>query len=73
MIGTIEKDVPRIAALMAGDVVFLVAGHPPMRGRKTFLEGLEGNVGPGEFSGLQRHSGKFTSAAISRIAGITSL
>jgi uncharacterized protein (TIGR02246 family) len=51
MIGTIENDVPRIAALMAEDVVFLVAGHPLMRGRKTFLEGLKGMLGQVNFQG----------------------
>ena len=33
-------DVDTVLGLMAGDVVFLVAGHPPMRGRSSFEIGL---------------------------------
>lgn len=33
-------DVETVLRLMAEDVVFLVAGHPPMRGRSTFEKGL---------------------------------
>jgi uncharacterized protein (TIGR02246 family) len=33
-------DVDTVLDLMAEDVVFLVAGHPPMRGRSTFERGL---------------------------------
>jgi uncharacterized protein (TIGR02246 family) len=51
MSATIEHDIPRIAALMSEDVVFLVAGHPPMRGRAQFLEGLKAMLGQVEFSG----------------------
>ena len=29
-------DVPRLLNMMADDVVFLVPGHPPMRGRENF-------------------------------------
>jgi uncharacterized protein (TIGR02246 family) len=35
-------DVKTVLSLMADDVVFLVAGHPPMRGRSTFERGLRG-------------------------------
>jgi uncharacterized protein (TIGR02246 family) len=31
-------DVEALAPLMAEDVVYLVAGRPPMRGRETFME-----------------------------------
>jgi ketosteroid isomerase-like protein len=31
---TASCDLPQLLALMAEDVVFLVAGQPPMRGRK---------------------------------------
>jgi uncharacterized protein (TIGR02246 family) len=31
-------DLPQVLDLMAEDVVFLVAGHPPMRGRDAFAE-----------------------------------
>lgn len=33
-------DVESVLQLMAEDVVFLVAGHPPMKGRGTFEKGL---------------------------------
>ena len=33
-------DVETVLGLMAEDVVFLVAGHPPMRGRSSFERGL---------------------------------
>ena len=33
-------DVATVLGLMAEDVVFLVAGHAPMRGRSTFESGL---------------------------------
>ena len=33
-------DVQRILTLMSDDVVFLVAGQPPMRGRQAFATGL---------------------------------
>ena len=38
---TAAGDVSRILPLMADDVVFLVAGGPPMRGRQQFADGLE--------------------------------
>lgn len=37
---TAAGDVDAVLALMAEDVVFLVAGHPPMRGRGSFESGL---------------------------------
>jgi uncharacterized protein (TIGR02246 family) len=39
---TAAGDVETILGLMAEDVVFLVPGHPPMRGRSTFECGLRG-------------------------------
>ena len=39
---TAAGDVNTVLALMAEDVVFLVAGHPPMRGRAAFEQGLRG-------------------------------
>lgn len=37
---TASGDVSRILGLMSEDVVFLVAGQPPMRGRQSFEKGL---------------------------------
>ncbi len=37
---TAAGDVDAVLALMADDVIFLVAGQPPMRGRGTFEQGL---------------------------------
>ena len=37
---TAEGDVDTILGLMCEDVVFLVAGHEPMRGRQAFADGL---------------------------------
>jgi uncharacterized protein (TIGR02246 family) len=39
---TAAGDVNTILRLMAEDVVFLVAGHPPMCGRSGFEQGLRG-------------------------------
>ena len=39
---TATGDVDTVLKLMADDVVFLVAGHPPMRGRSSFERGLRG-------------------------------
>ena len=39
---TASGDVEAVLQLMADDVVFLVAGHPPMKGRGTFEKGLRG-------------------------------
>jgi ketosteroid isomerase-like protein len=41
MMGTIEKDVPRIAALMAEDVIFLVTSHPLCAAAKLFSKALK--------------------------------
>ena len=37
---TAAGDVDTVLSLMAEDVVFLVAGRPPMRGRSSFEQGL---------------------------------
>jgi uncharacterized protein (TIGR02246 family) len=37
---TAKGDVDTVLKLMAEDVVFLVAGHPPMEGRNAFEQGL---------------------------------
>jgi uncharacterized protein (TIGR02246 family) len=37
---TAAGDVDTVLALMADDVVFLIAGQPPMRGRGSFERGL---------------------------------
>ena len=39
---TAAGDVEAVLRLMTEDVVFLVAGHPPMKGRSTFEQGLRG-------------------------------
>ncbi|HWH48711.1 MAG TPA: SgcJ/EcaC family oxidoreductase, partial [Burkholderiales bacterium] len=39
---TAAGEVGTILALMAEDVVFLVAGQPPMKGRESFERGLRG-------------------------------
>lgn len=39
---TAAGEVETVLKLMAEDVVFLVAGHPPMRGRSSFERGLRG-------------------------------
>ncbi len=41
-LSTAAGDVESVLQLMAEDVVFLVAGQPPMRGRRTFENGLRG-------------------------------
>ena len=38
---TAEGDLARLLTLMAEDVVFLVAGKPPMRGRDDFAAGFK--------------------------------
>lgn len=38
---TAEGDLERLLTLMAEDVVFLVAGKPPMRGRDDFAAGFK--------------------------------
>ena len=42
---TAAGDVETVLDLMAEDVVFLVAGHPPMKGRATFEKGLRALLG----------------------------
>jgi uncharacterized protein (TIGR02246 family) len=37
---TAAGNVDTVLSLMAEDVIFLVAGHPPMRGRSSFESGL---------------------------------
>jgi uncharacterized protein (TIGR02246 family) len=39
---TAAGDVDTVLGLMAEDVVFLVTGQPPMRGRESFERGLRG-------------------------------
>ena len=39
---TAAGDVDTVLRLMAEDVVFLMAGKPPMKGRSTFEQGLRG-------------------------------
>jgi uncharacterized protein (TIGR02246 family) len=39
---TAEGDVDTILTLMSRDVIFLVAGQPPMKGRAAFGKGLRG-------------------------------
>jgi len=39
MTATAAQDVVKISTLMTEDVVFLIAGHEPIRGRKAFIEG----------------------------------
>jgi uncharacterized protein (TIGR02246 family) len=39
---TAAGDVEAVLKLMTEDVVFLVAGQPPMKGRSTFEKGLRG-------------------------------
>lgn len=41
-IATAAGDVDAVLGLMAEDVVLLVAGQPPMKGRSTFEKGLRG-------------------------------
>lgn len=37
---TMAGDIDKVLSLMADDVIFLVCGKPPMRGKATFAEGL---------------------------------
>lgn len=39
---TADGDVETVLGLMSEDVVFLVCGEPPMKGRNTFEKGLRG-------------------------------
>jgi uncharacterized protein (TIGR02246 family) len=38
---TAAGDLPRVLTLMAEDVVFLIAGHPPMEGREAFAASFQ--------------------------------
>src|SRR5258708_39916457 len=38
---TAAEDLPRLLRLMAEDVVFLIPGYPPMRGRDAFAAGFQ--------------------------------
>jgi len=46
-----EGDVERVLTLMAEDVVFLVPGQPPMRGREAFAAASRGMAGKVRFEG----------------------
>ena len=46
-----EGDLERVFSLMAEDVVFLVAGQPPMRGRATFEKASRAMAGKIRFEG----------------------
>jgi uncharacterized protein (TIGR02246 family) len=48
---TAADDLPRVLELMAEDVVFLVAGHPPMRGRDQYAAAARANAGKVRFDG----------------------
>lgn len=39
---TAAGDIETVLSLMTEDVIFLVAGQPPMKGRSTFEKGLRG-------------------------------
>jgi len=51
MRASVEGDVERVLTLMAEDVVFLVAGQPPMRGREAFAAASRGMAGKVRFEG----------------------
>ena len=51
MLASVEGDVERVLTLMAEDVVFLVAGQPPMRGRGAFAAVSRGMAGKVRFAG----------------------
>src|SRR5882672_9140734 len=38
---TAAEDLPQLLRLMAENVVFLIPGHPPMRGRDAFAAGFQ--------------------------------
>jgi uncharacterized protein (TIGR02246 family) len=46
-----EGDLDKVLNLMAEDVVFLLPGQPPMRGRETFAAASRGMAGKVRFSG----------------------
>ena len=45
MRATLEGDVEKVLSLMAEDVVFLLPGHPPMRGRDAFAAASRSALG----------------------------
>jgi uncharacterized protein (TIGR02246 family) len=47
---TAAGDVDAVLALMSEDVVFLVAGQPPMHGRAAFEQGLRGILATHRFT-----------------------
>ena len=44
ILATEAGDLDRVLALMAEDVVFLVPGRPPMRGRQSYVEASRSNA-----------------------------
>ena len=46
-----DGDTERVLSLMADDVVFLVPGRPPMRGKAAFAEASKGFAGKVRFDG----------------------
>ena len=68
---TAAGDVDTVLRLMAEDVVFLMAGKPPMKGRSTFEQGLRGHsLRIASIQGAK--SRKSRSRTIWRIAGLCS-
>ena len=51
MRATAEGDLERVLSLMAEDVVFLIAGQPPMRGREAFAVASHSVEGKFRFEG----------------------
>lgn len=51
MTATMDGDLPAVLNLMTEDVVFLISGQPPMRGREAFAEGFRASVGKMKFRG----------------------
>jgi uncharacterized protein (TIGR02246 family) len=51
MRATAEGDLERVLSLMAEDVVFLIAGQPPMRGREAFAIASHSAEGKFRFEG----------------------
>ena len=51
MRATAEGDLERVLQLMADDVVFLIAGQPPMRGRQAFEKASRAAEGKFRFEG----------------------
>jgi len=51
MRATATNDLEKVLTLMAEDVVFLVAGQPPMEGRKAYADAARSMVGRIRFEG----------------------